>query len=214
MIKIKTFAFNPFQENTYLLFDETGECAIIDPGCYDDFEEKELTAFIEEKKLKPVKLLNTHCHIDHIFGNKFISDKYKLGLEIHKLDLVVLKRAEDACKLYGIPGYEVSPEPEKFIDEGDEIFFGKSKLEILFVPGHAPGHIAFVNKEQRFIIGGDVLFYGSIGRTDFPGCDHDALIRSIKNKFYTLGDDFQVMPGHGPDTNIGFEKKNNPFVSG
>lgn len=211
MIKIDFFTFGPFQENTYILSDETRECIIIDPGCYNDAERAELSGFISANGLKPVKLLNTHCHIDHVFGNKFIAEKYKLGLEIHEKDLPVLHSLMTVAQLYQLNA-EASPEPAKFIDEGDVISFGNSKLEILFCPGHAPGHIVFFNKDQKIVIGGDVLFYGSIGRTDLPGGDHQTLIASIKNKLFPLGDDFTVYSGHGQETNIGFEKRNNPFL--
>lgn len=214
MITIHSFVFSPFSENTYLLFDETRECIIIDPGCYEPFEKLELTDFISKEKLKPVKLLNTHCHIDHIFGNKFVSETFGLKLETHKEELFNLTHSGQVSKMYGLSRYEQSPEPSVFLSEGDIIEFGNSKLGILFVPGHAPGHIAIVSKEQKFIISGDVLFYGSIGRTDFPGCSHEALIKSIKTKLFPLGDDFKVYSGHGQETNIGFERKNNPFLQG
>jgi len=212
MIKIDFFTFGPFQENTYILSDESRECIIIDPGCYDDQERAELSGFISANGLKPVKLLNTHCHIDHVFGNKFIADKYKLGLEMHKKDLTVLHSLMNVAHLYNLNAEE-SPEPDKFIDEGNTIKFGNSTLEILFCPGHAPGHIVFVNKDQKFVIGGDVLFYGGIGRTDLPGGDHATLIKSIKEKIFPLGDEFTVYSGHGQETNIGFERRNNPFLT-
>jgi len=212
MVTVHSFVFNPFQENTYILFDETKECAIIDPGCYDDNERAELVSFIENQKLKPVKLLNTHCHIDHVFGNKFISEKYKLGLEINKNDLPVLKSLMQVAKMYSLNAEE-STEPSNFIREGDTVKFGNSSFDILFTPGHSPGSICFVNKDQKFIIGGDVLFYGSIGRTDLPGGNHATLINSIKTKLFALADDYVVHSGHGPSTNIGFERKNNPFLT-
>lgn len=212
MITIHSFIFSPFSENTYLLFDETRECIIIDPGCYEQPEKLELLDFISKEKLKPVKLLNTHCHIDHIFGNKFVSETFGLKLEAHKEELFNLKHSVQVSQMYGLGKYEESPLPSVFLSEEDVVEFGNSKLEILLVPGHAPGHIAFVSKEQKFIISGDVLFYGSIGRTDFPGCSHEDLIKSIKTKLFSLGDDFKVFSGHGPATNTGFERKNNPFL--
>ena len=211
MLKVDFFTFGPFQENTYILSDETSECLIIDPGCYDDEERNTLVAFIKKNNLKPVKLLNTHCHIDHVFGNKFIAEKYNLGLEIHKKDLKVLESLMSVAHLYGLNA-EPSPEPKIFLEEGDKIIFGKSELDILFTPGHSPGSVSFVSYEQKFVIGGDVLFYGSIGRTDLPGGHHATLIESIKTKLFPLGDDFIVYSGHGPETKIGFERKNNPFV--
>jgi len=212
MISIKSFTFNPFQENTYLLYDESNECLIIDPGCYDDSERNLLTSFIEQNNLKPVKLLNTHCHIDHVFSNKFIAEKYALGLEMHEKDLGVLHSLMSVAHLYNLNA-EPSPEPSVLLEEGDVIKFGNSHLDILFTPGHSPGSICFVCKEQQFIIAGDVLFHGSIGRTDLPGGHHQSLINSIKQKLFPLGDNFIVHSGHGPETNIGFEKENNPFLN-
>ena len=212
MIQIQGFVFNPFQENTYILFDETKECAIIDPGCSNDSEKKELVDFIKEENLKPVKLLNTHCHIDHVFGNSFVAKKYNLGLEIHREDLEVLKSLPQVSHLYGLNAEE-SIEPSNFLNEGDKITFGNSSLSILFTPGHSPGSICFVSKEAKLIIGGDVLFHGSIGRTDLPGGNHEALLKNIREKLFVLDDDFVVFSGHGEQTTIGFEKKNNPFLS-
>jgi glyoxylase-like metal-dependent hydrolase (beta-lactamase superfamily II) len=212
MIKIDHFTFGPFQENTYILSDETRECIIIDPGCYNEAERAELKAFIASHKLKPVRLLNTHCHIDHVFGNKFSADTWNLGLEIHEKDLPVLKSLLNVARLYQLNAEE-SPEPGRFIAEGDKITFGNSSLDVLFCPGHCPGHVVFVSHEQQFVIGGDVLFYGSIGRTDLPGGHYQTLIDSIKNKLFPLGDGYRVYSGHGPETNIGFERKNNPFLT-
>ncbi len=211
MINIKSFVFGPFQENTYLLFDETNECIIIDPGCYDRPEQLLLENFIKEKQLKPVKLINTHCHLDHVFGNGFVADTYKLKLEINKLDLPVLDAYLTSANLYGLNA-SPSPQPSVYIDEGDIIKFGNSMLEILFTPGHSPGSITLYNREQKIMIVGDVLFYGSIGRSDLPGGNSEILIHSIKNKLLPLGDNYTVYNGHGPSTNIGFERINNPFL--
>ena len=211
MISIQAFVFNPFSENTYILYDDTKECIIIDPGCCTEDERKELVAFITDENLKPVKLLNTHCHIDHVFGNAFVAKKYNLGLEIHKLDLGVLHSLPQVSHLYGLNAEE-SVEPSTFLEEGDKITFGNSVLEIVFTPGHSPGSICFINQEGKFVIGGDVLFYGSIGRTDLPGGDHETLLTSIREKLFVLDDDFTVFSGHGEETTIGFEKKNNPFL--
>jgi glyoxylase-like metal-dependent hydrolase (beta-lactamase superfamily II) len=212
MLTIKQFTFGPFQENTFVLHDPTGECVIIDPGCYTRQEQQALRAYIEEKKLNPVYLLNTHCHIDHVSGNAFVHDTYKLKPVIHKDDLPILEGQERACTLYGL-NCEVSPMPEKFIEEGDVITFGNSKLKVIFTPGHAPGHVVFYNEENKFVINGDVLFNGSIGRTDLALGDYATLERSIKTKMYTLPDDTVVHCGHGPATTIGNEKRNNPFVN-
>ena len=212
MINIKSLTFNPFQENMYVLSDETNECIIIDPGCYEPQEKEELISYIKANNLLPKRLLNTHCHIDHVFGNKLIAETYNLGLEIHKDDLPVLESVAQVAHLYNIPNVDESPKPSAFLNERDKIIFGNSELDILFVPGHAPGHIAFVNHKQKFVIGGDVLFYTSIGRTDLPGGDHATLINSIKTNFFSLGDDYEVYSGHGMKTTIGFEKANNPFL--
>jgi len=211
MINIQTFTFGPFQENTYVLYDSSKECIIIDPGCYDEQERQELADFIETNKLHPVRLLNTHCHIDHVVGNNFVAKKYNLKLEINKHDLTTLHSLMMVARMYNLQA-EPSPEPSVFLDEGDVVKFGNSMLEIVFTPGHSPGSITFYNKEQKMMIAGDVLFYGSIGRTDLPGGHYQTLIDSIKNKLFPLGDDFVVYNGHGPSTNIGFERKNNPFL--
>lgn len=211
MITIQGFTFNLFEENTYILYDETKECVIIDPGCSNKSEQEELTQFIKDEELKPVKLLNTHCHIDHVFGNSFIAKKYNLGLEIHKDDLHVLHSLPQVSHLYGLNAEE-SVEPSNFLNEGDKIQFGNSSLDILFTPGHSPGSICFVSHTDKFIIGGDVLFYGSIGRTDLPGGDHETLLSNIRQKLFVLDDDYAVFSGHGQESSIGFEKKNNPFL--
>ena len=211
MIKIDFFTFNPFQENTYILSDETGECVIIDPGCYTSEEKGKMEEFIETNKLKPVSLVLTHSHIDHVLGNAFIFEKYKLRPVMNKVELTALQRVPQYGHIYGIHA-DPSPEPELFIDEGNTVAFGNSSLDVIFTPGHSPGSVSLVNRQQKFVIAGDVLFYGSIGRTDLPGGDFDTLIASIRNKLLTLEDDFKVYSGHGPATSIGFERKNNPFI--
>jgi len=211
MLSIQSFTFNPFQENTYVLFDETGESIIIDPGMSDVHEQQQFMEFIRSENLKPVKLLNTHCHIDHILGNDFVAKKFSLPLEAHSIETVNLNRAEQAAMLFGV-NYIASPPIGKFIGEGDTIKFGNSKLEIVFVPGHSPGHLAFISHDEKVVIGGDVLFLNSVGRVDLPGCNANDLLKSIREKFYTLPDDYIVYPGHGPETTIGYEKENNYFV--
>jgi hydroxyacylglutathione hydrolase len=158
-------------------------------------------------------LLNTHCHIDHVFGNYFVNETYGLKPIIHKADLFLLESLEKVAQMYQIPNVDISPEPLRFIDEGDVIEFGNTKLEIIFVPGHAPGHVAFIHNETKSVISGDVLFQGSMGRTDLPGGDMDTLINSIKTKMFALPEEFTVYSGHGPTTTIGHEKKTNPFLT-
>lgn len=212
MLTIKVFPFNPFYENTYVVSDDSGECVIIDPGCHIEEEEEELKEYIVANGLKPVRLLNTHCHVDHVLGNHFVSKTWNLGLEMHREDLPVLESFPKVAQMYGFPAAP-QPEPASFLEEGVDVKFGKSSLQVLFTPGHAPGHVVFYHPGQKFVIGGDVLFQGSIGRTDLPGGNFETLERSIREKLYTLPEDVEVYPGHGPKTVIGWEKKNNPFVS-
>jgi len=212
MAQVVQMTFNPFQENTYLVYDETGECVIFDPGCYDAAERRALSQKIEELDLKPVRLVNTHCHLDHVFGNKYVADTYKLPLEIHKLEVPVLASVPMVCQMYGLPVPEKSPAPGNLLQEGDVLAFGNTQLEMIFTPGHSPGSLSFYCRKDKFLIAGDVLFYGSIGRTDLPGGDHDTLIAYIKDKLLPLGDDITVYSGHGPATRMGYERKNNPFL--
>lgn len=210
MVQVQTFVFNPFSENTYLLHDETGEAIIIDPGCYDRSEVDELAAYIEQHGLKPVQIVNTHAHIDHVLGVAALKRKYNIPFALHKLDEPLLRAVKTYASNYGFSTFE-EPEIDRFIREGETIEFGNTSLKIIFVPGHAPGHVAFVNDAQRFVIGGDVLFRNSIGRTDLPGGDHATLLSSIREQLFTLPDDYEVYAGHMEPTTIGFEKRNNPF---
>ncbi|GAB2528619.1 MBL fold metallo-hydrolase [Rufibacter soli] len=210
-LKIESFTFNPFSENTYVLYDDTKECVVIDPGCSNKTEQQELQDFIKTNELKVVRLLNTHCHIDHVLGNKFVADTYGVPLEIHEDDLPVLRSVPTYSAAYGFPQYQ-EVLPEKFLKEGEDVAFGNTKLEVLFTPGHAPGHVVFYHPESQNLIGGDVLFQRSIGRTDLPGGDYDTLIQSIRTKLFTLPEEVTVHPGHGPSTTIGEEKASNPFL--
>ncbi len=211
MLKIKVFTFSPIQENTYVLYNEKNECLIIDPGCYFPEEKEDLKAFIDENRLTPKMLLNTHCHLDHVFGNKFIAETYDLTLHLHPKEEAMLQMAPASGLMFDMP-FDNYQGKFIFLNEGEKIFLGEDELEIIHAPGHSPGSICFYCKEQKFIIGGDVLFNGSIGRTDLPGGDYDTLIKSIKEKLFVLPDDVIVYNGHGPETTIGNEKKFNPFV--
>jgi glyoxylase-like metal-dependent hydrolase (beta-lactamase superfamily II) len=211
-MKIKSFTFNPFQENTYVVYDDTKECIIIDPGCYTDKERDELRRFITSEGLNPVKLINTHCHIDHVLGNKFASELWNLELYMNKEDLPLLENAGNIGKMYGMEDYEGSPYPKHFLAQDDTLTFGESSFKILFTPGHAPGHICLYSKKNNLVIAGDVLFQGSIGRTDLPGGDHGTLINSIITQLFPLPNETQVFCGHGPATNLGYEKEHNPFL--
>ncbi len=212
MTAIAGFTFNMFQENTYVLYDETKECIIIDPGCNEVHEQKELTGFIDSENLKPVMLINTHCHVDHVMGNKFVFDTYGLKPVMHKLEVPVLQSAVRFAGMFGVQMTD-SPQPEKFLDDGDVVKFGSTELEVIFTPGHSPGEVCLFCKKENLLIAGDVLFNQSIGRTDLPGGDYNTLIASIKERLLPLGDDVKVYSGHGPETTIGFEKQNNPFLS-
>lgn len=211
-MKIKSFTFNPFQENTYIIYDKTKECLIVDPGCYTEEEKNILKEFITKQKLTPTKLINTHCHIDHILGNKFVHQQWGVPLYIHKADLPLLENAKKISEMYGFENYEDSPLPQHYLEEQNIITCGKSSFNILFTPGHAPGHICLLNKKNNIIISGDVIFKNSIGRTDLPGGDHNTLMNSIMKKIFPLPNETQIFCGHGPITSLGSEKKYNPFL--
>lgn len=211
-LSVHVLTFNPFEENTYVIYSDNGECIIIDPGCFDDTERSELIDFIKENNLRPVRLINTHCHIDHILGNAFVASEYSIGLEIHEGELPVLKAGMAVAGIYGVP-YNPSPVPQKFIRENDVIELDSIRLKVLFTPGHSPASICFYNEQDKWVIGGDVLFYESIGRTDLPGGDHGTLLNSIRTQLFTLPDDTAVYPGHGPKTTIGYERMFNPYLN-
>lgn len=212
-MNIHSFCFNGFQVNTYLLWDETNECVIIDAACYQEFEKKELLHFIERNQLKPVKLLNTHCHIDHILGNSYVYDTFGLKPVIHSAGMMFLHNAKDHAWSFGFDMDRVI-EPVDFVEENDIIVFGNSTLKVLYTPGHADGSICLLSEKGRFVITGDVLFYGSIGRTDLPSGNYQLLISNILNKLMTLPSDYIVYPGHGSSTSIKEEAIHNPFLSG
>ena len=211
MLKIKTFVFSPIQENTYLLYDEFNNCAIIDPGCYFDAEKEQLVGFIQKNRLQPKMLLNTHCHLDHVFGNKHIAETFGLVAQIHEKEKAVLAFAPTSGLMYDMP-FDNYTGDFIFLKEGDKINIGEDELVVIEAPGHSPGHICFYCAKQNFLIGGDVLFYRSIGRTDLPGGNHEQLIKNIKEKLLVLPEETVVYSGHGPATTIGEEKKENPFL--
>lgn len=212
MLIVKHFTFSPVQENTYVIYNEQGWCAIVDPGCYFTNEQRELKNFITQQGLTPKLLLNTHCHLDHVFGNKFIHDQYGLTLHIHPDEKPLLEYAPLSGKQWGLT-FENYEGPLSFLSEGDTVVLGDNVFEVLFAPGHSPGSICFYCRSQRFIISGDVLFRRSIGRSDLPGGNLETLLNSITQKLFLLPDDVIVYSGHGPETTIGYEKKNNPFLN-
>jgi hydroxyacylglutathione hydrolase len=213
MISIKKFVFSPFQENTYIVYNQHKNAIVVDPGCYENQEKEALKSFIKTEGLTVKKLINTHCHLDHVFGNRFVCDTYQVLPEYHKLDEPTMKMAPISASMYGIPGFEESPKCEEYLMENTVLSLDEDEFELRFCPGHAPGHLVLINHSQKLVIGGDVLFRASIGRTDLPGGNHQALIDSIKSQLFTLSDDFLVYSGHGPETTIGYEKENNPFLN-
>jgi glyoxylase-like metal-dependent hydrolase (beta-lactamase superfamily II) len=212
MTEVLCFTFNPFEENTYVVYDASGECILVDPGCYTAAEKNHLRNSLEQRGLKPVRLINTHCHLDHVFGNRFVFDTWGLLPELHEGELPLLRRFPDTCRMYGIPGAEASPEPEVFLQPGETLAFGQSALKLLYTPGHSPASVSLYCEEAGFVLAGDVLFYESIGRTDLPGGNFDTLAHSIRSELYTLPGHTLVYAGHGPSTTIRHEMEYNPFV--
>ena len=212
-MKITSFTFNPFSENTYLLSSIGKDCIIVDPGMMDVREERILFDHIDKERLKPIRLINTHCHIDHVMGFQAIYKKYGLKPEFTAQEDLVFMSSPRVADMYGIPyvhytGQNIVLNPEEKVMLGDE------ELEIRFVPGHSPGHVVLVDHAGGNVIAGDTLFNGSIGRTDLPLGDHNMLLEKIKSELYSLPDSYTVWSGHGPETTIGKEKKSNPFVKG
>jgi len=210
MLQVRSFTFNPFSENTYLIINEKKDCWIVDPGMYDNQETNQLFQFIEQQGLKPQSIINTHAHIDHILGVHAVVDQYNLTFSMHQKEEPVLQNAMGSAMLFGLP-LKSAPKPDFYISEGVPLMLGDDEVEVRLAPGHSPGSIVFYAKEDRWVIGGDVLFAGSIGRSDLPGGNHDVLMESIRQQLFTLPDDTVVHPGHGPSTTIGQEKATNPF---
>jgi glyoxylase-like metal-dependent hydrolase (beta-lactamase superfamily II) len=211
MIRVKTFTFNAFQENTYVVSCD-GACMIIDPGNSDQTENNKLKEYLDASGLKPTLLMNTHCHIDHVLGNDWVKNTFQIPFLIHEKELPVLHSVKAYAPNYGYPTY-CEATPDRFVQTGETIMFGSSSFQILFVPGHAPGHIGLYFKEEKKLFAGDVLFRESIGRTDLPGGDFNTLISSIKSEIFSLPEDVQVFPGHGIPTTVGYEKLYNPFCA-
>jgi hydroxyacylglutathione hydrolase len=211
MINVEMFTFSPIQENTYLLFNENKDAIIIDPGCYSNAERDSLKSFIEEKGLKPTLLLNTHCHLDHVFGNKWVAETYDLIPHIHADEQKMLQMAPASGIKWGL-AFENYEGPLEFIQENQVIKFGEDEFKCLLVPGHSPGHICFYAEKYDLLIGGDALFYESIGRTDLPFGNHEQLLAAIRSQLFTLPEKTVVHPGHGQATTIGHEKQYNPFL--
>jgi glyoxylase-like metal-dependent hydrolase (beta-lactamase superfamily II) len=212
MIQIHSFSFNPFQENTFVLSNSSNECIIIDAGCYFDKEKKALLDYINQKKLKPISFLNTHAHLDHVFGLQYLKQQFPdVPFLLHERELPVLNSAVAVSTKYGVP-CDTPPQPNTLINENTDLIFGDEKIKILFTPGHSPGSLSFYFEKEKFVISGDCLFQQSIGRTDLPGGDFSTLVQSIRTQLFSLPDETKVYSGHGGITTIGEEKNFNPFV--
>jgi glyoxylase-like metal-dependent hydrolase (beta-lactamase superfamily II) len=212
MITVKTFVFNAFQENTYLLFDDTKSCIIVDPGMNSSDEQKSLTEYIGQNNLKPIAMINTHCHVDHVLGCNFVKNKYQIPFYIHPEEKPILDNAISFGEFFGLQ-VDAPPPADKFLEQGENYTFGHSEIQILHIPGHSPGSITLYSVADKFAITGDVLFNGSIGRTDLPGGDYQTLINHIKSRLLVLPREVVAYPGHGPYTTIGDEYDTNPFLS-
>lgn len=210
MITIKRLEFNPFRENTYVVSDDTGECLVIDPGCQEPEEREMLLTHFREHGLKPVKIVNTHGHIDHILGVAFLHEQFGLPFLIHPKEVPLLNASVAQGAFFDLE-VQTPPEPTGLLNEGDRVAFGNTAFEVIHIPGHSPGGIVLLNVDQQCLFSGDVLFQGSIGRTDLPGGDYDSLVNSIRQKLLILDPEIRVYPGHGPDTTIGIERQSNPF---
>ena len=211
-MKIKTFTFNPIQENTYLVYDETNEAVVIDAGCISDIEKRALKNYIEDNKLTLKRVLNTHLHFDHQFGNKFLFTTFGIKPEAGKEDEYLLENVIAQTRSFGMAVDEEAQPLGGYITDNQEIIFGNTTFKAFHVPGHSPGSMAFYDEKEGVLFAGDVLFRASIGRTDLPKGDYATLIHSITDKLLPLPDSTVVYSGHGPATTIGFEKKNNPFL--
>lgn len=209
-MEVFRFVFSPIDVNTYIVADETGECAVIDCGCYDREEFSRFRAFIDEKKLRPVLLLNTHCHLDHIFGNRFMLEDFGLYSYFNREDEENREKAVTHAMFFGL-SMEPPPVPGGFVTDSEQVAFGNSVMTALHVPGHSKGSLAFYSKNDSVVFTGDALFAGSIGRTDLLGGDYDTLIRSIRTKLFTLPGNTVVYPGHGESTSIRREMITNPY---
>ena len=211
MLHVKVFVFNPVQQNTYILYNNAGKAIIVDPGCYFTTEQEKLKQFLRDNSLTPVQLLNTHCHLDHVFGNKWVHETFGLELYLHPNEELVLQYAPISGEKWGLPFVNYTGQLH-FLHDGDVITLDEDELKVLLTPGHSPGSICFYNEHQNFVIGGDVLFYESIGRTDLPGGNHATLLSSIQEKLMVLPNETVVYNGHGQSTTIEHEKLHNPFL--
>jgi glyoxylase-like metal-dependent hydrolase (beta-lactamase superfamily II) len=211
MLHIKVFTFNPIQENTYLIYNDTLNALIVDPGFYFSSEQAVFGDFIKNQQLNPALLINTHCHLDHVFGNKWVYDTWGLEMWLHPDEEKMLELAPLSGEKWGLP-FDNYHGPLHFLNQGDTVKLGDDELKVILAPGHSPGSICFYCEKQKILIAGDVLFRESIGRSDLFGGNHETLLKSIREQLFVLPDDVVVYPGHGIPTTIGYEKRNNPFL--
>ncbi len=212
MLKVHQLTYSMWQENTYLLAAENGDCIVIDPGCLSDAEKQHFAEYISTNNLNPVRMINTHLHLDHVFGCRFVAEKYNLKLEAHPDDEFWVERTVEFSSQMGVDLDQNPPAVENYIQDEEEIEFGGSVIKFLHIPGHTPGHLVFYLEKEKVAIVGDVLFKNSVGRADLPGGDFDTLINGIKSKLMVLPDDVKTYSGHGPSSTIGEERVNNMFL--
>ncbi|WP_251620653.1 MBL fold metallo-hydrolase [Odoribacter lunatus] len=210
-MEVQIFVNNPWEENTVVLYDDTREAAVVDCGCFTEKEREMLVSFLEKRGLVPKVLLNTHLHPDHIFGNEFMKDTYHLETQASREDDFLIEHAVSFAAMLGISGIAQPPAVGTYLQDGDVVVFGNTSLEVIAIPGHSPGGLCFYNRKDKILVTGDVLFAGSVGRSDFPGGDGEKLLSGIRERLFVLEDDVKVIPGHGPMTTIGGEKRHNPF---
>lgn len=211
MLQLHSATFNPFSENTYIITNESGACWIVDPGMYDEQERRSFDGFIERQGLRLQGIINTHAHIDHIFGVQYLMDKHGIPFALHPLEAPVLAGARGAAMLYSLR-LDGVPQPTQVLKEGQALQLGSDTLEVRLTPGHSPGSVVLYYPKGGWLVGGDVLFAGSIGRTDLPGGSHEQLLQSIRTQLFTLPPETTVHPGHGPETTIAEEMRSNPFL--
>lgn len=209
-MKIQSFVFNPFYENTYIISDDEGISFVVDPGCYEEHEREEISDYIETNKLHIVGVYNTHCHIDHVLGNYFIKSKYSVPVHIPVDEQEVLRSVAVYAPSWGITGFD-DHQADKLIPNEGIIEIGQLSFEIIHSPGHSPGHLAYYHRDSNVVIAGDIIFRDSIGRTDLPGGNHEQLLQNIRTKIFTLPDETKIYSGHGPSTTVAYERANNPF---
>ncbi len=211
MIRVESLVFSPFQENTYILSDESGSCVVVDPGCLSEQENESLASFIRTKGYRPEAILFTHLHLDHVFGSRFAKEHFQVKTLAHADDIAILNNTRNYASMFGINLVHDPATIDITVHHDEEVSFGHSTLRVIHVPGHSPGSVVYYSAADGFCIVGDVLFRQSIGRTDLPGGDHQTLISGIQKYLMVLPDETVVYPGHGPSTTIGFEKENNPY---